>query len=47
MPPSFESKKGPSHEETDQNALTMLPTERGCSDGSLKYRGEKGARIIA
>jgi hypothetical protein len=31
-----DSKKGPSHEETTQNALTMLPVGRGCSVGSLE-----------
>jgi hypothetical protein len=44
-PPSFEPKKGPSHEETAQNAFTMLPVEEGCSFGSLKYHGETGCLL--
>ncbi|MHA2475276.1 MAG: hypothetical protein ACXAES_18800 [Promethearchaeota archaeon] len=34
-------KKGLSHEETAQNALSILPMGWGCSVGSLTYHGEK------
>jgi len=34
-------KKGPSHEETAQNALSILPMGWGCSVGSLIYHSEK------
>ena len=36
----FNPKKGPSHEETTQNALSMLPMGWGCSVGSLTYHSE-------
>ena len=36
------SSKGPSHEETTQNALSMLMMGSGYSVGSLRYDGEKG-----
>jgi hypothetical protein len=35
FPLHFNLKKGISHEETTQNALSMLPMEWGCSVGSL------------
>jgi hypothetical protein len=34
----FSLKKGTSHEETTQNALSMLPMGWGCSVGSLKEK---------
>jgi hypothetical protein len=37
----FSPKKGTSHEETTQNALSMLPMGWGCSVGSLTYHSEK------
>jgi len=37
----FSLKKGASHEETTQNALSMLPMGWGCSVGSLTYPSEK------
>jgi hypothetical protein len=37
----FSLKKGTSHEETTQNALSMLPMGWGCSVGSLTYHSEK------
>ena len=41
IPPSFNPKKGPSHEQTTQVALTMLPIGLGCAVGGLTCRIEK------